>query len=233
MTLPCRRGCALALLLVAAATTPARAKGCHEHSDVVGYQHCGRFGAWSPDYVAPLLWAELADLTERWATHATDLVDGRTTQGGPTHETATAVALRVSGGWRIAPRLALYTGGELAVGGLVARPDQLDGGLDRTSEFFAAHALVGARTIVGRLGLAVELAAGGRYDGVVACPDATCAHFVYATAGHGELDARARVDYWFASLGSVGVAIGQSLVDRSDRELMVAVTVHSRVWDGL
>jgi hypothetical protein len=221
------------LLVVTAAATPAHAKGCHEHSNVVGYQHCGHFGAWSPDDDGPLLWVDLGYLGERFDAPASAVVDGKVVHDGTSHVTAAAFVTRISGGWRLAPRLAAYVGGELAVGALPERPDILVGGLDRTSELFAAHAIVGLRAVAGRIGPAVEVAAGGRYDGVIACADTMCARDVYATGGRGELDARVRVDYWFASQGTIGIAVGQSLVDPSDRELLATLTIHSRVWDGL
>jgi hypothetical protein len=224
---------AVVLAVVAAMTARAHAKGCHERSHVVGYQHCGRFGEWSPDTDAPLLWVDIGELTERFDTHASEVVGGDVVHGGLTHATGVGFAVRVLVGWRVAPRLALYAGGEAEAGGLVDRSELLVGALDRESDFFAAHAVAGARTVVGRIGLASELAAGGRYAGVIGCIDAACKVGADATGSRGELDVRVRADYWFASVGSVGVALGQNLFDANNREVLAVVTVHGRAWDGL
>jgi hypothetical protein len=168
-------------------------------------------------------------LTERFVAPSVSFVSGTGVEGAAAHEMATAVALRVLYGFDSI----FYAGGELAFGGLVEVAEQLpkratsDG-----ADFASARVIAGAHVAVRRFELAAELAAGLREYDISACIDDAC--MADPDVGHTrlEVDARARVDYFFSRAGSVGVAVGNGLVDRSDREIMVMVAVHMRAMDG-
>ncbi len=217
----------VALMLIAAR---ADAKGCHEYSDVVGFQHCSHFGMWSPDDPQdPRLWLEIGDLTERFALPSVSFVSGTGVEGATAHATATAVALRMLYGFDAI----FYVGGELAFGGLVDVPEQLprratsDG-----ADFVSTRAIAGAHTAVRGFELAAELAAGMRYYDIGACIDDAC--MADPDVGHArlEIDARARVDFFFSRVGSIGVAVGNGLVDVGDHEVMIMLAAHIRAMDG-
>jgi hypothetical protein len=219
-------------VIVAIVLTAARAeaKGCHEHSDVVGFQHCSHFGEWSPDDPQmPRLWLELGDLTERFVAPAVSFANGTGVEGAAAHATATAVALRVL----YAPDAIFYVGGELAFGGLVEAREQLPRGATSDGTIFVStRAIAGAHAMVRQFGLAAELAAGMRYYDIAACIDDACMADPDVSHTRLEVDARARVDYFFSRAGSVGVAVGNGLVDRSDHEVMIMLAAHMRAMDG-
>jgi hypothetical protein len=217
----------VALVLIAAR---AEAKGCHEHSDVVGFQHCSHFGEWSPDDPQmPRLWLELGNLTERFELPSVSFATGTGVEGATTRATATALTLRVLYGFDAT----FYVGGELAFGGLVDAPEQLphratsDG-----ADFVSTRVIAGAHATVRHFGFAAELAAGMRYYDIAACIDDACMADPDVSHTRLEVDARARVDFFFSRVGSVGVAVGNGLVDRGDHEVMVMLVAHMRAMDG-
>ncbi|HEX4454815.1 MAG TPA: hypothetical protein VH143_28340 [Kofleriaceae bacterium] len=220
----------LVVLAVTLLAARADAKGCHEHSDVVGFQHCSHFGEWSPDDPQdPRLWLELGDLTERFVAPAVSFATGTGVEGAASHVTSTAVALRVL----YAPDAIFYVGGELAFGGLVELSEQLPRrATDDGAMFVSARVITGAHVIVRRFGFAAELASGLRHYDISACIDDDC--MANPDVGHTQLevDARVRVDFFFSRMGSVGVVAGNGLVDRSDHEAMVMLAVHMRAMDG-
>jgi hypothetical protein len=220
----------IAVIAVALIAARADAKGCHEHSDVVGFQHCSHFGMWSPDDPQnPRLWLELGDMTERFTLPSVSFVSGTGVEGAAAHATASAVALRVLYGLDAI----FYVGGEVAFGGLVEVPEQLPRRATSDGASFAStRAIAGAHTVVRRFALAAELAAGMRYYDIGACIDDAC--MADPDVGHTrlEIDARARVDFLFSREGSIGVAVGNGLVDLGDHEVMVMLAVHIRAMDG-
>jgi hypothetical protein len=220
----------LVALVIALIAARADAKGCHEHSDVVGFQHCSHFGTWSPDDPQdPRLWLELGDITERFTLPSVSFVSGTGVEGAAAHATAPAVALRGLYGLDAT----FYVGGEMAFGGLVDVSEQLPrGATSDGTDFLSPRAIAGAHTVVRRFALAAELAAGIRYYDIAACIDELC--MANPDVGHTRLaiDARARVDFFFSRAGSIGVAVGNGLVDLGDHEVMAVVAVHVRAMDG-
>ncbi|HEY1548766.1 MAG TPA: hypothetical protein VGG28_13145 [Kofleriaceae bacterium] len=217
----------LAVALIAAR---AEAKGCHEHSDVVGFEHCSHFGEWSPDDPQdPRMWIELGDLTERFVAPAVSFASGKAVEGAAAHATATAATLRVL----YAPDAIFYVGGELAFGGLVEVSEQLPRGATSDGTSFAStRVIAGAHVVVRNVALAAELTAGMRYYDVAACIDDACMADPDVSHAQLEVNARARVDYFFSRAGSIGVAVGNGLVDRSDHDAMIVFAIHVRAMDG-
>jgi hypothetical protein len=217
----------VAIVLIAAR---ADAKGCHEQSDVVGFQHCSHFGDWSPDDPQePRLWLELGDLTEQFVLPSVSFASGTGVEGAAARATATAVALRVLYGFDAV----FYVGGELAFGSLIDAPEQLPrGATSDGTDFASVRAIAGAHVAVRRFELAAELAAGMRYYDIGACIDDAC--MADPDVGHTrlEVDARVRADFFFSRVGSIGVAVGNGLVDRNDREVMIMLAAHIRAMDG-
>jgi hypothetical protein len=222
---------AIAIVIAVLGAAPsADAKGCHEHSDVVGFQHCSHFGEWSPDDPnGPRVWVEIGDVTERFAAREAVFANAMAAEGAMSAMTANAFVMRVLYGfdrW-------FYAGGELELGGLVQAPVVTMAGMPRDgNSFFSMHAVAGVHTRVRRFVIAAELAGGfGSYD-ISACTAPSCDHIVDVGHTLADVDARLRVDYFLPRFISIGVAVGNGLVDRDDRDVMVMLAVHARAMDG-
>ncbi len=67
----------LILAMVALSITRADARGCTEHSDVVGLQHCSHFGTWSrDDDQFPRLWLDVGYARKSYRSHSLLVRDG-------------------------------------------------------------------------------------------------------------------------------------------------------------
>ena len=218
---------AIALLAIA---SRAEAKGCHERSDVVGFQHCGHFGTWSPDDPQmPRLWLELGDLTERFVAPTAIFTGNTASEGAAAQAIATGAVLRILGGLDDH----VYVGGEASIGTLVETPQVLGAGITSDgTDFISLRAVSGAHVAVRHMLLAVELATGLRYYDIGACIDAKCMSAPDLGHDRFEIDARARVDYFISREFSIGFAIGNGLVDRGDRSAMITIATHFRAMDG-
>ncbi len=212
----------------------ARAKGCHEVSDVVGLQHCSRFGMWSRDADVPRLWIDLGYFHERFQSEAF-------TPGAVARATAPqpgALGTGVAGGSvraLVGIGRVVYTGGELLPG--VVNDEPPVAGLQPTlGAMFGFHGVVGVHVERYRVALSAELATGFRVMQLGYCvPYTNCKSPDYWDDNQArlELQARARVDVYLAPYWSLGVGYGHSLVDRDDHLWMVSTAIHIRPMDGM
>ncbi len=192
--------CAVIAVVAAPRIASARPKTCIDTTAIVGREKCSRFGDWSRDASSLGLTFDLG--YEYRSFVATPLAD---------HEiSASSVSLRV------VDRIdhLLYAGGDVAMGGI-------DGVISTQTSYEQVHAILGARVVLFRLGLAIELAAGGRFASTAATTDSRFA-----------VEARARAEWFVVPYVSVAVTYGHSLIDRDDHMVMVSLGVHTRVMDG-
>jgi hypothetical protein len=190
--------CAVIAVLVAPRVAGARGKACVDKTAIVGRENCSRFGGWSRDSSRLGLTIDLG--YEYRSFVRLPLAD---------HE------LDATGGTlRVVDRLdsVFYAGGDVGVGGLASTAQ---------TSYDEIHVILGARVVLFRLGLAVELAAGG---GVAETETATDARF--------SVEARARAEWFVLPYVSVAVTYGHSIIDRDDQMMMVSLSVHTRVMDG-
>jgi hypothetical protein len=223
------------LLAGVAALAPraADAKGCHEVSDVVGLQHCSRFGMWSRDADLPRLWIDIGYFHQRFDSEPFTLAAAPLATPHPLDlatETS-GVGLRFLGGIGHT----FYTGFELLPGMVVDEPQGI--GLQPTYGMsFAFHPIAGVHVERYRIALSAELAPGFRATEFVYCaPGTTCkgANFSDETQARLELQARVRADFYLAPQLSIGVGYGRSLLDRDDHIFMVSGALHIRPMDGM
>jgi hypothetical protein len=210
------------------------AKGCHEISDVLGYQHCSRYGLWSRDADTPRMWIDLGFFHRNFAADPTELgyAARSTTATTPIDPNSTANGFD----WRIVGALSrvVYVGGESQWGWINEGPalaaDSGPGG-----PYFGFHALAGAHVEKYRFALAGELAAGVRLDELVYCLTPTCKGAGQLTAGQArrELEARGRLDFFFSPEVSLGFGYGRSVIERGDSMWMINMSVHGRAMDGM
>ena len=220
----------IAVVLVAASVGRADAKGCHETSYVVGFEHCSEFGEWSRDSDAPRLWLELGMFDHHYQSHRFAL--GHREQIGdepPSLRTnARGGLLRIAG----AITRLVYVGGDLEVGdafiesGLRGLPPAEAGDVGAT------HVFAGIHVEATRLSFASELAAGFRTEQFYACASAACTP-LSAGQSQGELEARFRGELFLAGHVSTALTFAQSLLDSHDHQIIVTLAVHVRAIDGM
>ena len=211
------------LAALALAASRADAKGCREVSDVVGFEHCKSFGAWSPDDPGAItLWVELGGLTEQFV--APD-------SGGANHTMiGFTIPMRVLYGIR----RWLYVGGELGIGDIFDAQALAPGPMPvTTSVFVTLHAIAGVHTRVWRFGLGTELAGGLRAHDASTCIDKACSAGMDVGQTRAGIDARLRVDYFVTDMFSIGATIGNGVFEPSDHEVMLVFGVHARAIDGM
>jgi len=220
---------AIAIVLAAA---PADAKGCHEVSNVVGLQHCSRYGMWSRDADQPRVWIDVdyfhhSFVASPFTLGATALA---TTQEDFSTAASGAAFRTLFGIGRFA-----YVGGEMLGGGISQMP-HLEGIQPNDSLYMGMHSLAGAHVERYRFALSGELAAGFRAAGWIYClPNTDCKgnNQESEMQARWELQARLRIDAYISPNWSVGVGYGVSLLDSNDRMLMIGTAIHARVMDGM
>jgi hypothetical protein len=226
-----RIGLAIAILV---ATRPADAKGCHEVSDVVGLQHCSRYGLWSRDAEMPRLWVQVDYFHHRFMAAPFTLgTAALSTSPQPVDlsNVAEGAAFRTLVG--IGPFL--YVGGEMLVGGISQMP-RIPGNQPNDSVYMGMHSVVGAHVERYRFALSGELAAGFRAAGWIYCvPGTDCkgVNDLSEMQAPWELQGRLRVDAYIHPNWSIGVTYGLGLLDSNDRMVMVGTAIHARVMDGM
>lgn len=220
---------ALVVLLVLALAGRAHAKGCHETSHVVGYEHCTWFGTWSRDTPVFPLWIEMTYYHHTFDAEPFTL-DGAAlaTTSGDLATTANGPMFRV-----LAGRL-LYAGLEGGGGWIGDLPRAYGAMQPGFGGFMTGHVVGGAHVVLWRLGLGAEIAAGGRMTMLANCDkrtDPSCMQ-VQDMQTSRELAVRARADLFLAPQWSIGVVAGKSLIDANDRELLITTGFHVRALDG-
>lgn len=220
-------------VIVVAAPHAAYAKGCHEVSDVVGLQHCSRFGRWSRDSDMPRLVLDIGYFSERYQSGPFML--------GPTPRTTTqpldlatgvsGMSIRGLGGIGHV----FYTGFEILPGSTFQNPQTL-GVQPSYGMFIGLHGIAGVHVERYRVALAAELAYGLRSLELVHCvPGSDCKgdNLSSDSQTDSELQARVRADFYFHPNLAIGAAYGESLVDRGERVLMFSASIHIRAMDGM
>jgi hypothetical protein len=125
----------------------------------------------------------------------------------------------------------LYIGGEINIGSFdnstqAASPEAARGGgvampmsaLDGTVA--GAAAIIGARTQVGMLSAAFELAGGARYTNV-----RTNGSYIN-TETQGVVQARGRLDLWTSRMTSIGAMVGKDLTDTQSMMIGLNLALH-------
>lgn len=221
------------VLVAVAAPRAAHAKGCHEVSDVVGLEHCRRFGMWSREYDIPRLWLDIGYFSERFQSQPFTLGAAplATTQHLDESTGVSGVSIRFLGGIGHA----FYTGFELLPGGMFETPQTL--GVQPTyGMMFGLHGIAGVHVERFRLALAAELAPGFRYVSLVHCTQGTSCKGDNAQSDDQarlELQGRLRLDFYLHPNLAIGAAYGKSLVDADDRVIMFTASIHVRAMDGM
>jgi hypothetical protein len=225
-----------ALLAVVIAHRSAAASSCHEISDVVGLEHCSRFGMWSRDGDVPAMWFDFGYFHRNFALDPTHLEGAARTMGptlAPIDEASTSNGLY----WRGIGALgrAAYVGGDFQWGALGKMPPVAPYA-DSYGLYMGLHAIAGVHAERFRIALAGELAAGFRAAELVYCASRTnCKGSDQASDGQSawELEARVRADVFFWPSFTLGVSYGHSVIAHDDSTLLLTLGVHMRVIDGM
>lgn len=225
---------------------------CEETSDVVGYRHCTRFGAWGMNPRLPQLVIEGGVVVRQFGT----LLDGQSASYrhgdesltyrviAPMHrraiDTAVLSTLRASLGLT----RGLYAGAEVDLGGLVRSADAATemmttgafGSPDLRQEggfVVDSLATVGLRGAIHAGGLGIEIAGGMRaasYGFRSIYHDCIRPTSVMAYAPVAE--ARARGELWLSPWLTAGLTIGTSLIESGTWMGGLFIGVHSRAFGG-
>ena len=215
--------------LLGAAGRRAEAKGCHEVSDVVGYQKCSFFGTWSREAAVAPVWLELGFQSHHFRSAPFTLdpqpllaraagTDLATTSAAPT--------------MRMLVGTLLYGGFELG-GGWLSHTPPASGIVPVASSTYLEGALIaGAHVAVWRVAFGAELAAGGRVTQFSPCASNKCGQ-TPESQSRWQLEARARIDAFIAPRFSIGLSVGRSLIDANDTTYVVNLGAHIRAIDGM
>jgi hypothetical protein len=218
----------LVIALVAALAPRAHAKGCHEVSDVVGYEHCSRFGAWSRDQDMFPFHMEIGWIHQDFNARPFTLSDepvARVAGDGAFGTVADGVAVRWLGGTRL-----FYGGFELDSSGLTNQPQFP--GLPADGASWSFLGVVGVHASLWRFAVGAELASGARVTLYSYCGnEKECA--LEDTQSVGVVDARVRVEMFPTQRWSVGVMYGHSLLEHDAQSLIVYTGFHLRALDGM
>ncbi len=216
-----------ALVVLAVLAARADAKGCHEHSHVVGLEHCSQFADWSIDDDVPPLRVELAMFHTGFAVEPFMLggTGARAVAPDRLATTANGGMLRVVGD--VAGRF--YVGGELAIGGLGVLP-RLEIPDLAGIVYFAPRAIGGWHVTFARFGLGAEVATGMRLASFGMCPTTKCAEL--ETQADAAVQLRVSADIYVAPRFSLGVRYGHGVVPVDEQELAFYFSIHVRPMDG-
>ncbi|MBV8762191.1 MAG: hypothetical protein JO257_33175 [Deltaproteobacteria bacterium] len=221
---------ALVIVALLAVSVRAYAKGCHETSQVVGYEHCTWFGTWSRDTPVFPLWFELTYYRHAFTAQPYTL-DGAALSTTPGDDLTA-----ISGGpmFRILAGRLLYAGLEGGGGWLSTLPHSYGATQPGWGGYMSGHIVGGAHVVLWRFGLGAELAAGGRWAVLANCnakADPMCMQ-VQSSQTSREVELRARADIFIVPQWSLGVVVGKSLLDDNDHELLITTGFHVRALDG-
>jgi len=225
--------------------------GCSDSTDVHGYRHCTKFGAWSTTMQIPLLIFEWGMAVQTFDNplqdgggnieHEGEAFTYRVSSGGSKEAPARAVAMVTNLRFGIGSQLGIYGAGELEIGGLVAEPSRAE--MTSTGKFGAPKleergaVAMGALGVVGyqfgtqRLLLGAEVAGGVRavsynyHSQYLSCEQSTS--IVVARA---VLEARARASVFLTPMMSLGLQMGASVVDERDWNVGVFLGGYTRAF---
>jgi hypothetical protein len=230
-------------------TTPA----CIDDTDVHGFRHCTKFGAWGRNLRFPRLFIEAGSgvrnftsgLGERTATvqHGLEQFSYRVVMP-PADAAGTDVA--VTSNLRIGFGIGhgLYSGLEFEIGGVVApaqaQTEMMTTGtygspnVSQSSALFLGFTGVGGYRASSRLGsLSIEGAGGLRsvrykFDSSYH----NCETSTTLVSNRGVIEARARGELWLSPWLAAGVTLGTNVLDQGDWMAGLYLGAHSRAFAG-
>ncbi len=243
-----------ALRLDAELTPPRRGDPpCVDDSDIVGYRHCRRFGAWGVNLDVPPIIIEGGAIVRRFGS----LLDGQT--GLVNHGAAGTFAYRATAvtGRRALDTAVLstvrvtfvlphhlYTAVEVDAGGLTrpggATTEMMTTGAAGTPALSQGGGLVvdglaavGARATFGLGALGAELAGGLRmvsygFDSQYL----SCATTTSVLARAAVAEARVRGELWLGPWIAAGVTVGTSVLEQRAWMGGVYLGIHTRAFNG-
>lgn len=219
-------------------SSSASAPGCTDETDIVGYRHCTRFGAWATSNHRRTFILELGAAVRTFdsplssatgtVTHAAESFTYRTvaapSPSAPAQrasETAVVSTLRVGSA---TPR-GFYLLAEGELGGLVRNSSRVE--MTSTGTFGAPSIEPGGSLVTGVLGVAgVHGAAGDTTLGVEVAGGVRSITYQYEshylscqtsssqTVSSPVLEVRARASRWISPFVNVGASAGASVIDR-------------------
>lgn len=229
---------------------------CVDDSDVVGFRHCTKFGAWAANMRLPKFFVELGSsmrafqsgLPDRTGTvqHGLEQFSYRvvmptSSSGGASRDVAMLSDVRMGVGL---PHN-LYTGFDLELGGLVA-PATATAEMTTTPGAYGSpnvsqgngmvigfSGIAGYRAVGRRGSLAIE-GAGGlrsvRYKFDSSYHD--CATSTTIVDNRSVVEARARAEVWLNPWLTAGVTLGSNVLERDDWMAGIYLGAHSRAFAG-
>ncbi len=192
---------------------------CRDTTDVVGYQHCARFGEWSAAATDTQLVFEVglglrritALRIDRNASARTSVPDAP----GDVSDVIATSSFRVTG-----VKSGVYAGLEVEIGDLSRRAYRY-GGVVQTG------GVLGVRGSFGRLELGAEAALAER---IVRTTDVE--HVTPPTMTGPVIELRAKVNVWVSPWLTLGGEFGAGLLDRSEWVGAIMFGFHTRAFGG-
>jgi hypothetical protein len=221
---------ALVVVFAVAVLAPrAHAKGCHEVSRVVGYEHCFRFGGWSRDenlfpFRLEIGWIHQS-FTAQPFTLPTGSVARESTDTGSLGTITDGASVRWLGGGRL-----VYGGLEMDTSAFDREPQVSN--LPAGGASWSFLGVFGLHVSLWRFSVGAEVAAGARETLFSYCGDQrSCAQEQVESAG--QVEGRLRFEVFPVPNWSLGVMYGHSMIDADAQSLMVFTGLHFRALDGM
>jgi hypothetical protein len=215
---------ALIVIAVLAVSVRAHAKGCHEVSNVVGFERCTWFGTWSRDVDVAPFWMDLAFSMHSYTSEPYSL-DAAASHGTTRDDLATTAMGPM---FRMLYGRLFYTGVDFGGGWISQMPTTLGTTQPTWGSTLEGHVIGGAHVALWRFGIGAEAAFGGRWQVLSSCDqrsDPSCMPAQSSQTSR-ELSLRAHVDLFLTPRWSIGALLG------TDHELMIYTGVHVRAVDG-
>ncbi|HEY1817986.1 MAG TPA: hypothetical protein VGG74_36840 [Kofleriaceae bacterium] len=220
----------LVIIAIIASLAPrAHAKGCHEVSRVVGYEHCFRFGGWSRDEAVFPLQLDLGwfhqSFMARPFTITTEAPGRESIEPSTLGAITDGLSMRFLGGSRL-----VYGGLEMDTSALENMPLIPD--LPESGASWSFLGVFGLHASLWRFTVGAEVAAGARIalfsycDGGKACAQEDVQSL-------GVVDGRVHFEVFPHPNWSLGVMYGHSLLDANDQSFMLYTGLHFRAIDGM
>jgi hypothetical protein len=226
--------------------------GCIDDTDVHGFRHCTKFGAWGKNLVIPRFFIEAGMSVRSFASslggahgslsHGAESFTYRVTM--PTtqshHDVAMTTSLRIGFGLG----RGLYGGLEGEIGGLVS-PAAASPEMASTGTFGSPDVEQQGGMVLGLTGVAGYRASGRR--GAIALEGAAgirsvrynfessyhnCETYTTIVSNRALIEARARAEAWLSPWLTVGVTLGSNVLDRNDWMAGLFFGAHSRAFAG-
>ena len=226
--------------------------GCIDDTDVHGYRHCTRFGAWGKNMRLPRFFFEAGTSMRSFPSalagstgsiqHGAESFSYRVVMPTADGQRDLAVMSNLRVGFGISRHL--YSGLEIEFGGL-ASPASASAEMTSSGTFGSPNveqqrgivlgvaAIGGYRISGGRGSLAIEGAGGERsvsYHFASAYHD--CETSSTITAMRTVVEARARAELWLSPWVTAGVSVGSNVLEQSDWNAGLYLGLHTRAFAG-